>query len=921
MSEKNNTKSETNSKFREGLNELLKQTKSFIFEEAQSIILFLIALLLLFLFEDETKALFYDKVLPVMNRMNFGIVSWSILSLLGIFHLHYVWQCVKNNYRISVFSFLLITLVIILLFNGLLLDYSSIEIQILIFFVLVAILCFWMFSFINFFPCQSGTETQAEEEKLLSIDTPIKNKDDDRLGFSEDIDLLISKLPKETEQAYSVGIVGSWGSGKTSYLNLLEKKLNKEQFIVIKFNPRHSLNACTIQEDFFHELFSTLKKYDSRFSSSFKDYLKAINIIGENKFLSSFLSIHQLWNSGREKQKISEAIKRLGKRVVVFIDDFDRLLREEVIEVLKLIDGNASFSNMIFFAAYDKQYLNKILVSENTSETKLFSDKYFSIEQSIPFISEEALWNEITKIPCMNNNDPYFKELYEKESILYFILNQILPTLRDLKRFSNLFLRFEKIQNDVNFRDYFLLMLIKYNWENEYYRLKKKQYLNPTNSEWEVISEKVDINVENSHLLKKILHLLFEKEEVTIRKRGHIYRIKSIRSIRAFEIYFQERVNSNLSFNTLEHLLKEDACNSLPIIDLWFQEGYDRDILEYLSYYEGKIMDKHDLSKFLSVAIYAYEKDKEIKSKSEQNSKSLEKTAPDQRKPYTHEYTQLKPSNFECFSHHYIYKISPASDRLFASNEEYKIWIKDELKKLHIHLYCRCALDISEHALNDDHPCISKRLFNLSEAREIVKDSFLNLIHKEPEIKTRHMDLLESYIKPMEKEKTELNKEMLEAVITSLDNYGSEEFFRKLFVKIPPMYEDCLSFGLTILSEKIFGTKGDLDKFLTDRKHSIKIPDKIKKFWSLYKGNNYEVFSLYEDIQYDTEWHLKTACNNLEKVLEIEHKFDELVKDGKITLKRAESLLETIRKFPVRVSKYQDVVNKINQKIDELSKS
>lgn len=916
MSEKNNTKSETNSKFREGLNELLKQTKSFIFEEAQGIILFLIALLLLFLFEDETKALFYDKVLPVMNRMNFGIVSWSILSLLGIFHLHYVWQCVKNNYRISVFSFLLITLVIILLFNGLLLDYSSIEIQILIFFVLVAILCFWIFSFINFFPCQSGTETQAEEEKLLSIDTPIKNKDDDRLGFSEDIDLLISKLPKETEQAYSVGIVGSWGSGKTSYLNLLEKKLNKEQFIVIKFNPRHSLNACTIQEDFFHELFSTLKKYDSRFSSSFKDYLKAINIIGENKFLSSFLSIHQLWNSGREKQKISEAIKRLGKRVVVFIDDFDRLLREEVIEVLKLIDGNASFSNMIFFAAYDKQHLNKILVSENTSETKLFSDKYFSIEQSAPFATNEVLWEEIVK-SCkkLKVHDPAFTELHSKESRLYFSINRILPTLRDVRRLSNLFLRYETIKNEINFRDYFLLMLIKYRWNKEYLELKNKKYLRDSNHYWSIDEEKLPKDSEESNLLKRVLSLLFHQDPLYNEKDVWLYNIKAIRSMRAFEIYFQESVSEDLCFKKLESILEDPLKKIKEKISLWIKGGYACDIFNILEYNKQEFKSKDFFSKFLTVGIYANKTYDNNKKGNLDKTYEYEKATPEK----DHEF-ELNETDFFCISRYYILKMRSDVSSIFKSNDEYRECIKEVLKGLDTSFYYKCAIEISEKAIDDTEHVTYDKLFDNAGAREIVKDVFLRLIREDMQIRGPHMDLLRAYTKE-ETVGTPLDNEIIDSLISSLKTHNSDFFFQNFysFELEPPM---TMRFTIDLFYCIIFSSpaKSNPDLFLIN---STKVPTPVKLLWKLYKHNdNICMFNFGIDENANTPIEiLKRECSHLDKTLEVEYEFDKLIKNGEMTLEKAEILLEMVIKYPVRVSKYKEVVNKIKQKIEELSKS
>ena len=58
---------------------------------------------------------------------------------------------------------------------------------------------------------------------------------------------------------------------------------------------------------------------------------------------------------------VNRALDKLGKRLIVFIDDFDRLVDVEIIEVLKLIDKNAAFRHTIFITAYDEGAVSKAL--------------------------------------------------------------------------------------------------------------------------------------------------------------------------------------------------------------------------------------------------------------------------------------------------------------------------------------------------------------------------------------------------------------------------------------------------------------------------------------------------------------------------------------------------------------------------------
>lgn len=425
----------------------------------------------------------------------------------------------------------------------------------------------------NFLSC--GTIKEPKEKTLLIPDFAIEDEQDDKLDFLQGVKFLAGELEKISPQrSYSIGIVGAWGSGKSSYLNLLEQSLDRNKFIIVKFNPRHSLNACTIQEDFFHELFSTLKKYDSRFSNSFKEYLKAINIISENKFLSSFMSVHEVWNKEDEKNKINRALERLGKRVVVFTDDFDRLLREEIMEVLKLIDGNASFSNMIFITAYDKEHLNSLLDSVYKESSTPFSEKFFSAEIQLPFRPYSRILNYLMgEISGLSKKGENFN-LKEKEQ-LEPLLSRTLPTFRHAKRFLNQFKwQYDVVKKEVLLKEYFLLHLIKYKWYQKYIKLKRHEYFK---KDLFGIIEKGHPDFRGGHNkdLLEILCRLFTETPVSD--------VRSIKNSRAFDIYFQEAICDRRRVSDIHDILFQDNPNYKEVVELWIRDGHIQWLNEYLT--------------------------------------------------------------------------------------------------------------------------------------------------------------------------------------------------------------------------------------------------------------------------------------------------------------------------------------------------
>lgn len=57
------------------------------------------------------------------------------------------------------------------------------------------------------------------------------------------------------------------------------------------------------------------------------------------------------------KNDISNELLHLKKKVFVVIDDVDRLDKDEVFEVLRLVRNTAKFCNIIFVVSMDEKYV------------------------------------------------------------------------------------------------------------------------------------------------------------------------------------------------------------------------------------------------------------------------------------------------------------------------------------------------------------------------------------------------------------------------------------------------------------------------------------------------------------------------------------------------------------------------------------
>jgi len=64
-------------------------------------------------------------------------------------------------------------------------------------------------------------------------------------------------------------------------------------------------------------------------------------------------------------KEINDSLKKINKKIVIFIDDLDRLDKEEVVEVIRLIRNTANFHNTFFVGPMIKimlQPLSKITI-------------------------------------------------------------------------------------------------------------------------------------------------------------------------------------------------------------------------------------------------------------------------------------------------------------------------------------------------------------------------------------------------------------------------------------------------------------------------------------------------------------------------------------------------------------------------------
>jgi len=330
-----------------------------------------------------------------------------------------------------------------------------------------------------------------EGSSSILRDDPIKGSKEDLLGYTTIVHSILSDIKGVDlkEKSFSVGITGEWGMGKSSLFNIFKEELEKqENAIVYFFNPRSSATIENIQQDFFDGFAEVLKPYHSGVHRAMGRYQDALQIADDNWF-TRLVSAFSSWSTKVGMGRMNDIIKETRRRIYVFIDDLDRLTAPEILEVMKLIDRNGSFVNTIFITAYDKTYVNTVLRRYlKTGKTSDFTDKYFSYELSLPVQKTENLEKfakkQIEKSTIFDKGDVISDvELLKQWGDVSGKAIEGLRTLRHVKRYINILLtRYEKVKNDVDFKDFAYLTLLRYKDIQVYHAIVEGKLLQQGNN-------------------------------------------------------------------------------------------------------------------------------------------------------------------------------------------------------------------------------------------------------------------------------------------------------------------------------------------------------------------------------------------------------------------------------------------------------
>lgn len=389
-------------------------------------------------------------------------------------------------------------------------------------------------------PSQEQVEKMNE---IYSADAPISSPDLDefnRREYSERIAQTIAAR-KETKSLV-VGIYGKWGEGKTTVLNFIDNELKRHSNIVtIFFNPWMFPSETELFTAFYTELAKGLKK---SLPSAWEKIGKAIT-----DYIAPFVGLLDKADTAEKIGKLLSNVRleelrdRIGnflveqkKLIVVFMDDIDRLDKDEIHAIFRLIKLSANFENVVYVLAFDPEVVEDALSERYFTKKKVagqnFLEKVVQVPINLPKVPITDLrrfcYKQIDK--ALQSSGVELSETDIQEFTRGFVagIEIMLETPRMAIRYRNM-LNFSLplVKGEVNIAEFLLIEAIRAFYPDAYEIIKDNRNaftaislggMRTYPSEKEEIKKTVEkafdgLSEDEKNNLKRLLTILFPRQK------------------------------------------------------------------------------------------------------------------------------------------------------------------------------------------------------------------------------------------------------------------------------------------------------------------------------------------------------------------------------------------------------------------------
>ena len=299
----------------------------------------------------------------------------------------------------------------------------------------------------------------------ISTDSSLVDPEKDLLGHASFAKYLADSICKMTfPEGFVIAVYGSWSSGKSTLLNFLvhylKQKPDEEEPIIVPFNPWLFSGQQDITRSFFEQLQNVLSQKGSvskGLKERIADFAKVISEI-PLPYAQTGKAVATLFDDKEKeaselKQEVEDTLGQQQQRIVVTIDDIDRLPANDIKQLLHIFKAIPNFNNVVYVMVFDKDVVIKTIAESKEISGEAYLEKIIQVGFELPIPDKSSL-----RSLFFEKLDGIFadteKELFDQihwSNIYFQGIDHFISNLRNIVHFTDtLTVTYPAVKDEVN---------------------------------------------------------------------------------------------------------------------------------------------------------------------------------------------------------------------------------------------------------------------------------------------------------------------------------------------------------------------------------------------------------------------------------------------------------------------------------------
>ncbi|MFF0371160.1 P-loop NTPase fold protein [Micromonospora sp. NPDC005087] len=285
------------------------------------------------------------------------------------------------------------------------------------------------------------------------VDDPIDEPNEDLFGRGPFVARAVALLDQIGSRPSStvVGLVGPWGSGKTSTILMIEAGLNPDRWGVTWINPWALSGPDAVVTELLGAIRAAVpekttagdrvRRHLSRYGALATPALSMVPVVGSAATAMAAEAVQRLNDQGttlaEQANQVSDALRALARPTLVVIDDVDRLQPEQLLAVFRAVRVLGRLPHVHYVLAYDQETILDVLsttpiADKHGARAVAFLEKIVTIRLEQPPVRlehAESLFNAgcagaLGRASASLSEDAQRRMVEEREALLLRVLTE-----------------------------------------------------------------------------------------------------------------------------------------------------------------------------------------------------------------------------------------------------------------------------------------------------------------------------------------------------------------------------------------------------------------------------------------------------------------------------------------------------------------